>query len=134
MVKIITPLPDCQYGMRVDRSRRITLGNRCFLRKCELKPALTPIPSATPGPITPSSNTPLLHLYPPTSFCNGTCTAIETPKQTTHTSPRLRSLRIPQALSRLLPHNRPGLREGYNPHTTKPNRGGWERGDQKPLL
>ena len=24
------------------------------------------------------------------------------------------------ALSRLLPHNRPGLKEGYGPHTTQP--------------
>ena len=67
MVKIITPLPDCQYQIRVDRAGRITLRNRRFLRKCELKPALTSIPSATPGPITSSNNTRLLHLYPPTS-------------------------------------------------------------------
>ena len=49
--KSITPLPDRQYQIRVDRTGRITLRNRCFLKKCELKAVSTPIPSATPGPI-----------------------------------------------------------------------------------
>ena len=61
-----------------------------------------------------------------TSPCNGTHTAIEPPKQTTYTSPCLRLLRIPQALSRLLPHNWPGLKEGYCPHTTQPTCAGGE--------
>ena len=96
----------------MNQEGRITLKNHCFLRKCELKPAPTPIPSASPGPITPSSNVPFLHPSPPTPSGNGVHTAIELPKQTTYTSPRLRSLRIPQALARLLPHNKPGLKKG----------------------
>ena len=121
MGKIITPLPDHQYWIRVDRSGRITLRNLCFL-----KPAPTTIPSATPGPINPASNIPLLHPYPSTSSCNGTHTVIEPHKQTTYTSPHLQSSRIPQTLSRLLPHNTPGLKEGYSPHKTQPTRGGGE--------
>ena len=122
MGKIITALPDRQYWTRIDGSGRITLRNRHFLRKCELKPATTQIPSATQRTITPSSNASLLHPNPPTSPGNGTCTAIDPPpKQTTYTSPHLQSLRIPQALSR------PGLKEGYSPHTTQPTRG-WGEG------
>ena len=81
MGKIITVLPDRQYRIRVDGLGRITLRHHCSLRKCELK--LTPIPilSATPGPITPTSNAPLLHPYLPTSSGNGTHTAIQPPKK-----------------------------------------------------
>ena len=111
---IRSPIPNQGWWIRKDPR------NRHFLRKCELKPAPTPIPSATPGPITPSGNAPLLHLYPPTSSGNGIRTTIEPPKQIAYTSPRLRSSRIPQALSKLLPHNRPGLNEGYRPHTIWP--------------
>ena len=114
-----------QYRIRVDGSGRNTLRNYHFLRKCELKPAQTPISSATPGPITPSSNSPLLHPNPQTSSGNGTCTAIEPPKQTTYTSPCFQSVIIPWALSRLLPHNWLGLKEEYSPHTTR----GVEMGD-----
>ena len=121
---IITALPEQQYQIRVNGSRRITFRNCRFLRKCKLKPAPTPIPSATPGLITPSSNAPLLHPYPPTSSSNDTHTTIEPHKQTTYTSQRQRSLRIPQALSRLLPHSKPGLKEGYNPYITWPTRWG----------
>ena len=32
-----------------------------------------------------------------------------------HTSPRLRSSRIPRALSKLLPHNKPGIKERHPP-------------------
>ena len=124
--KIISILPDRQYRIRVNGSGRITLRNRRFLRKCEFKPAPTPIPSAALGPTTPSSNTPLLH-RPPSPY-NSTRTAFEPQQQTTYTSPRLRSSRITRALSRLLPHNKPGLKERYTPHTTRPTRGGG-RGD-----
>ena len=87
MGKIITILPDCQYRIRVDGSGRITLEYNRFLRKCELKPAPTAKPSATLGPITPTTNAPLLHPYPSTSSGNGTCTAIEPHKWATYTSP-----------------------------------------------
>ena len=59
--KTITVLPDRQYRIRVDGSRRIRLRNCRFLRKWEIKAAPTPIPSATPVPITSTSNAPLLH-------------------------------------------------------------------------
>ena len=116
--KIITPLPDHQYGIRVDGSGRITLRNSCFLRKCDLKPAPTPIPSETVGPITPSSNTPLLHPYPPTSLYNGTCTAIETP-QTNHiyiTMPSIvkNSLSSTQAISTQLTGPKRRVLPSYN--------------------
>ena len=55
--------------------------------QCKLRPTPTPIPSATTGPITPTSNDPLLHPYTPTSSTNGTYTAIEPSKQATYTSP-----------------------------------------------
>ena len=45
------------------------------------------------------------------------------PKLATYTSPRLWSSRI-WALSRLLSHNRHGLKEGYTPHTTQSTYGG----------
>ena len=95
-----------------------------FLRKYKLKPTPTPILSATPGPITPSSNAPLLHPYLPTSSGNGAHPSIEPHKQITHTSPSLRWSRIPRALSSLLPHNRPSLKEGYSPYATRPTHGG----------
>ena len=122
-------LPDRQYRIKVDELGKITLRNRCFFRKCKFKPAPTPIPSAIPGPIAPSNNTPLLHPYPSTSLSNDTGTVIETPKQTTYTSPRLRYSRIPRDLSRLLPHNRSSLKEEYSPNTTRATCRGGERGD-----
>ena len=114
--KIINSLPDRQYRIRVNGSGRITLRNRRFLRKCEFKPAPTPIPSATLEPTTSPISAPLLH--PPTPM--------EPQQQTTYTSPRLRSSRIPRALSRLFPHNKPGLKERYISHTTRPTYGGGE--------
>ena len=56
-------------------------------------------------PITPTINTPLLHLDPQISSSN------DTPKQISHTLIHPRSSKIPRALSRLLPHNRPGLKK-----------------------
>ena len=88
--KIITALPDRRYRIRFDGSGSITLRNLCFLRKYKLKFAPTPTPSATPGPITPSSKAPLFHLS--TTSGNDAHTAIEPHKQTTCTSPRLRQL------------------------------------------
>ena len=44
-------------------------------------------------------------------------------QQTTHITPRLRSSRIPRALSRLLPHNKPGVKERHT-SLTRPTRGG----------
>ena len=41
--KIISALPERQYKIRVDGSGRITLRNRRFLKKCNLKPTPTPI-------------------------------------------------------------------------------------------
>ena len=105
---------------------KITLRNRRFLRKCKFKTTPKPIPSATPAAITPTINTPLLHPDPLTSSSN------DTPKQTTHTLTHPWSSKIPRALSKLLPHNRPGLKERHSPHTTRPTRRRW--GEMKKLL
>ena len=83
-----------------------------------------PIPSATPAAITPTINTLLLHPDPPTSSSNGIHTTIEILKQTTHTFIHPRSSKIHRAISRLLPHSRPGLKERHNLHTTRPAREG----------
>ena len=120
--KIISILPERQYKIRVDGSRRITLRNRRFLKKCKLKPAPTPIPSATIGPTIPSTNATVTR--PPLPPCNSTYTATRPQQQTTHITPRLRSSRIPRALSRLLPHNKPGVKERQTSHTTRPTCGG----------
>ena len=120
--KIISALPERQYKIRVDGSGRITLRNRSFLKKCKLKPTSTPIPSVTLGPTIPSTNATVMH--PPLSPCNSTYTAIRPQQQTTHISPRLRSSRIPRALSRLLPHNKPGIKERHTSQATRPTRGG----------
>ena len=120
--KVITALPNRQYWIRVDGLGRITLRNRCFLRKCKFKTAPKPIPSVTPAAITPTINTPLLHPDPPTSSNNDTHTTIDTTKQTTPTFTHPWSPRIPRALSR--PHNRSGLKERHSPHTTWPVAGG----------
>ena len=120
--KIISVLPERQYKIRVDGSRRITLRNRRFLKKCKLKPAPTPIPSATVGPTIPSTNATVMR--PPLPPCNSTYTATRPQQQTTHITPRLRSSRIPRALSRLLPHNKPGVKERQTSHVTRPTRGG----------
>ena len=82
--KIISALPERQYKIRVDGSGRITLRNRRFLKKCELKPTPTPIPSATLGPTIPSTNATVTH--PPLSPCDSTCTATRPQQQTTHIS------------------------------------------------
>ena len=124
--KIISALPERQYKIRVDGSGRITLRNRRFLKKCNLKPTPTPIPSATLGPRIPSTNATVTH--PPLSPCDSTCTATKPQQQTTHISPRLRASRIPRALSRLLPHNKPGIKERHTSQATRPTRGGG-RGD-----
>ena len=81
--KIITVLLDHQYQIRIDGSRRNTLRRCCFLRKCKIKAAPTPIPSATPVSITSTINAPLLHPKPSTSSSNDRCAAIERP-QTSH--------------------------------------------------
>ena len=120
--KIISALPEHQYKIRVDGSGRITLRNRRFLKKCKLKPTPTPIPSATLGPTIPSTDATVTH--PPLSRCDSTCTATRPQQQTTHISPRLRSSRIPRALSRLLPHNKPGIKERHTSQATRPTRGG----------
>ena len=120
--KIISALPERQYKIRVDGSGRITLRNRRFLKKCNLKPTPTPIPSATLGPRIPSTNTTVTH--PPLSPCDSTCTATRPQQQTTHISPRLRASRIPRALARLLPHNKPGIKERHTYQATRPTRGG----------
>ena len=125
--KVNTALPNHQYRIRVDGLRRITLRNRCFLRKCKLKTAPKPIPSARNTATTPTINTPLLHPDPLTSSSNDTHTTIDTPKQTTYTLTHPRSSKIPTALSRLLPDNRPGHKERHSPHTTRPTRGGDEK-------
>ena len=98
-----------------------------FLRKCKFKTA--PKPSATPAAITPTINTPLRHPDPQTSSSNDTHTTIDTLKQTTHTPTQPRSSKIPRALPRLLPHNRPGLKERHKPHKTRPACSGW--GDEE---
>ena len=103
------------------------LRNRCFLRKCKFKttpkPKPKPKPSETPAAITPTINTPLLHPDSPTSSSNDIHTTIDTSKQTTHTFILPRSSKIPRALSRLRPYNRPSLKERHSPHTTQPARG-----------
>ena len=116
--KVIAALPNCQYQIRVDGLGRITLRNHCFLRKCKFKTAPKPIPFATPAAITPTINTSLLHPDPLTSSSN------DTPKQTTHTLTHPQSSKIPRALSKLLPYNRPRLKERHSPHTTQPTCGG----------
>ena len=95
---------------------RITLKNRCFLRKCKFKTAPKPILSATTAAITPTINTPHLHPDSPTSSSKDIHSTIDTPKQTTHTLTHPRSFKIPRALSRLLLHNRPGFKERQSPH------------------
>ena len=119
--KIIFVLPERQYKIRVDGSGRITLRNRRFLKKCKLKPAPTPIPSATLGPTIPSTSATITH--PPLPPCNSTDTATRPQQQTTHITPQLQSSRIPRALSRLLPHNKPGVKERHT-SLTRPTRGG----------
>ena len=125
MGKINTVQPDHQYQIRFDGSERITLKNCCFLRKCESKATLTLIPSATPGLITSTSTAPLLHLNHPTFSSNDMRAVIERPPpKATYTSSSLQSLKILSAQSRLLPHNRPGLKEEHSLHPTLPIHGG----------
>ena len=114
--KIISVLPERQYKIRVDGSGRITLRNRRFLRKCNI--------SATPVPIALINNTPRGYSNSQTPSIYNTPARIEPPKVTTYTSTRPRSSKIPRALSRLFPHNRPGLKELYDPHKPLPAHGG----------
>ena len=108
--QIIETLPHNQYRIRVDGSGRITLRNRRFLRK--LRTPVTPHPILSPSYGTPilerddESKTPALQTtdsenapqppLPPNST--------NQPTVTTQAKPA-------RALSRLLPHNKPGLKE-----------------------
>ena len=127
--KIITILTDRQYQIRINASGRITHRNHHFLRKCKIEFTPTPILSASPVPITSTSNAWLLHPSPQHLLVM-TCVAIELPKQTMHTSPHLWSLKISQALFRVPPHNKPGLKERHSPHTTQSTCGVWRGGGE----
>ena len=109
--KIISVLPERQYKISVDGSGRITFRDRSFLKKCNITAAATPIPSATPVPITLINNTPRGYSNSQTPSIYNMPAKIEPPRDTTYTSTRPRSSKIPRALSRLFPHNRPGLKE-----------------------
>ena len=118
--KIIYVLPERQYKIRVDGSGRIILRNRRFLRKCNITAAATPVPSATPVPIALINNTRRGYSNSQTPSIYNTPARIEPPKDTTYTSTRPRSSKIPRALSRLFPHNRPGLKELHDHHKSLP--------------
>ena len=124
--KIISVLPERQYKIRVDGSGRITLRNRHFLRKYNITAAATPIPSATPVPIALITNTPHGYSNSQTPSIYNTPARIEPPKDTTYMSTSPRSSKIPRALSRLFPHNRPDLKELHDPHKPLPAHGGGE--------
>ena len=121
--QIIETLPHNQYRIRVDGSGRITLRNRRFLRK--LRTPVTPHPILSPSNGTPilerddESKTPALQTtdsenapqppLPPNST--------NQPTVTTQAKPA-------RALSRLLPHNKPGLKELIPPERPLPMGGG----------
>ena len=121
--QIIETLPHNQYRIRVDGSGRITLRNRRFLRK--LRTPVTPHPILSPSNGTPilerddESKTPALQTtdsenapqppLPPNSTSQPTVTTQAKPAR---------------ALSRLLPHNKPGLKELIPPERPLPMGGG----------
>ena len=122
-VQIIETLPHNQYRIRVDGSGRITLRNRRFLRKLE-----TPM---TPHPIlSPSNGTPILEGNSESKAPALQTTDSETapqpplPMSSTNQPAVTTQTRPTQALSRLLPHNKPGLKELIPPERPLPMRGG----------
>ena len=117
--QIIETLPHNQYQIRVDGSGRITLRNRRFLRKLE-----TPV---TPHPIlSPSNGTPILERNgeskTPALQTTDSEKAPQPPLPLNSTNqPAVTTQAKPaRALSHLLPHNKPGLKELIPPERPLP--------------
>ena len=121
--QVIEILPHNQYRIRVDGSGRITLRNRRFLRKLETL--------VTPHPIlSPSNGTPILEGNDESKAPALQTTDSETapqpplPPSSTNQPAVITQARPARALSRLLPHNKPGLKELIPPERPLPMGGG----------
>ena len=107
--------PNHKYRVRVDRSGRITLKNRRFLRKLETPTTLTPITSAAPKTSTLNPiPAPLKPNIPEVQTMNTGITS-NTAQPSTMTQTK-----TPQGLSRLLPRNQPGIKELISPKVHYP--------------
>ena len=102
--QVVETLPNHQYRVRVDGSGRITLRNRRFLRKLETPTTPPPIPSTEPETSTPNPNP--LKPNTPVLQTMGTGITSNTAQPST-----MSQTKLPRALSRLLPHDQPGLKE-----------------------
>ena len=117
--QVVETLPNHQYHVRVDGSGRITLRNRRFLRKLETPTTPPLIPSAAPETSTPNPNPMPLKPNTPVLQTMGTGITSNTTQPSTMTQTK-----TPQALSRLLPHNQPGLKELIPPQRPLTSRNG----------
>ena len=108
--QVVETLPHNQYLIRVDGSGRIALRNRRLLRKLET--SVTPHPILSPTNEPPllqendKSKTPALQ-----TTDNETSSQTPLPPSSTNEQPLMRQSRPARALSHLLPHNKPGLKE-----------------------
>ena len=116
--QVIETLPNHQYHVRVDGSGRITLRNHQFLRKLDTPTILFPIPSAVPETSIPN---PTPH-RPNTLVPQTMDTGITSSHLTSNTAQLSTSTqtKAPRALSRLFPHNQPGLKELIPPQRPQP--------------
>ena len=109
--RIVEKLPNRQYRIRVPGSGRINLRNRRFLRKLKTPIIETPIPSALPLSPDPTITDMSISHQPAKKPGNGGITLQrDLESQDPSQSPPSRT-RIPRALSRLFPYNRPGNKE-----------------------
>ena len=113
--QVVETLPNHQYRVRVNGSGRITLRNRRFLRKLETPTSPPPIPSAAPETSTSNPNPTPLKPNTPVLQTMGTGITSNTAQPSS-----MMQTKTPRALSRLLPHNQPGLKELIPPKDLYP--------------
>ena len=107
----IISIPNCQYRIRVAGSGRITQWNSRFLRKLKVPVIMTPLPNTLPvypEPMITDMGRP--HQSAKELGNGGITLQSDLASQGFTQSPPSRT-RIPRALSRLLPYNRPGNKE-----------------------
>ena len=107
--RIVETLPNRQYRIRVAGTGRITLRNRRFLRKLKIPIIESPIPSALPLSPEPTITDMSTPHQPANKTGNGGIT-LQRDLESHRQAPPSRT-RIPRALSRLFPYNRPGNKE-----------------------
>ncbi len=108
---VVEVLPYDQYRVKVDGSGRVTTRNRKFLRRFKPSSGIFPLAPARHAPIAPA---PRSGGTPSSQQADPVIPREDTPVMTTS-----RHQRMPRALKRLLPFNKPGFKEDVTPPNTR---------------